>query len=124
MRNTILDIKSFEICVNSGASFCATPDETDFITSTNENLIGVPVIRISGGLKVVSCWSVSWIFQYDKKEHIELIIELFLHITGLPIRIICQQQVEKQTGHIGDGLHAENYEYYLIFGGFRFTKKM
>ena len=45
-------------------------------------------------------------FQDDKKENIENIIERALNIPGLPIRIIFPQQVAKQTGHIGYGLHA------------------
>ena len=62
-------------------------------------------------------------FQDDKKDNIELIIEQVLHITGSTIGIILPQQVSKQTGHIGDGLHAEKYEHHLIFGGFKFTTK-
>ena len=62
-------------------------------------------------------------FQDDKKENIEIIIEQVLHITGFKIRLICPQQVIKQTVNIGDGFNAEKDEAHLIFGGFRFTKK-
>ena len=62
-------------------------------------------------------------FQGDKKENIEIIIERVLHTPGLPIRLIFPQQFEKQTGHIGDGLHAEKDEAHLVFGGFKFTTK-
>ena len=65
---------------------------------------------------MASCGSVSWIFQYNNKENIEIIIEQVLHIPGLSIRIICPQQVAKQTEHIGDDLHVEKDESHLIFG--------
>ena len=62
-------------------------------------------------------------FQDDNKENIEIIIEQVIHIPGLTILLICPQQVTKQTGHIGDGLHAENDDAHLIFGGLKSTKK-
>ena len=78
---------------------------------------------ISEVIKVAGCGSASWIFQYDNKESIELIIEWVLHITGLPIRLIFPQQVAKQIGQIGYGFHAEKYEARLVFGGLKFTTK-
>ena len=86
-------------------------------------MTGVTTNSIVEGLMVASCISVSRIFQDYKKDNIELIIERVLHIVGLPIQLISPQQFTKQTGYIGDGLHAENNEAHLIFGGFRFTKK-
>ena len=41
----------------------------------------------------------------------------------MKIRIICPQKFATQTGYIGDGLHAENNEAHLIFGGFKFNTK-
>ena len=84
-------------------------------------MTGVTINDISEGIKVVGCGSVSWIFQDDKKESIEIVIEQVLHVPGLPIRIILPQQVAKQTGHIGDGLHKEGDASHLIFLGFKFT---
>ena len=69
-------------------------------------MTSVIINGISEGLKVAARGSVSWVFQYDKKDDIELIIEQVLHIPGLPIRLIFPQQVSEQTGHICDGLHA------------------
>ena len=74
-------------------------------------------------IKVAGCGSASLIFQYYNKENIELIIERVIHILGLPIRLIFPQQVAKQTGHIGNGLHTEKDEAHVIFGGFQFTTK-
>ena len=92
----------------------ATPDEIYFIPGTYKHLTGVTIDSISEGLKVAGCGSVSWIFQDDKKENIEMIIERVLHISGLPIRLIFQQQVAKQTGYTDDGLHAVKYEAHLF----------
>ena len=86
-------------------------------------MICATINSIAEGLKVTGNISVSWMFQYDKRENIELIIEQVLHIPGFPIRIIFSQQVVKQTGHIGYGFHAEKYESRLILGGFKFTTK-
>ena len=86
-------------------------------------MTGVSINNIDEGLNVEGCGSVSLIFEDDKKENIEIIIERVLHIPGLPIRLICPQQVAKQTGHVGDGLHAEKDEAHLVFGGFKFTTK-
>ena len=69
-------------------------------------MTGVKINGIAEGIKVAGYGSVSWIFQDDKKENIELIIEQVLHILGLPIRLIWSQQVTKQTGPIVDGLYA------------------
>ena len=117
------DTDSFNICADSGASYCATPDEIDFVSVTYKHLTRVAINGIAGGLEVASCVSVSWIFQDDKKEINEIIIEQVLHNIGLPIRIIFPQQVAKQTGHIVDGLHAEKDEACLVFVGFKFTTK-
>ena len=117
------DSNSFRICADSVASSGATPDEIYFIPGTYKHLTGVKINGITEGLKVAGCRSVSWIFQDDKKENIELIIEQDLHIPGLLIRIISPQQVAKYTGKIGDGLHAEKDEAHLTFGGFKFTTK-
>ena len=78
----------------------------------------VTINGIAEGLKISGCGSVSWIFKDDKKDNIEIIIERVLHITGLPIRLIFPQQVAKKIGHIGDGLHTEENEAHLAFGGF------
>ena len=117
------DIDSFKICADSGASSCVTPDEIDFIIGTYKYLTGVKINGIAEGIKVAGCGSVSWIFQDDKKQDIELIIEWVLHIPGLPTWLISSQQVAKKTGHIGDVLHAEKDEYHLFFGVFKFTTK-
>ena len=69
-------------------------------------MTNVTINGIAEGLKVTGCGSLSCIFQYVKKENIEIIIEQVLHIPVLPILLIFPQQVAKQTGHIGDGLHA------------------
>ena len=61
---------------------CATPDEIDFIPDTYKHLTGVIINGISEGLKVAGSGSVSWIFQDDKKDNIEIIIEQVLHILG------------------------------------------
>ena len=122
-RKTKFDTKSFEICADSGDSSCATPDEIYFIPGTYKILTRVTINSIAEGLKVAGCRSVIWIFQDDKKENIDIIIEQVLHIPGLPIRIILPQQVAKQTGHIGDVLHAENDEAHLVFVGFKFSTK-
>ena len=83
-RKTNFDTNSFGICADSGASYCATPDEIDLIPGNYKHLTGVTINSIAGGLKVVGCGSVSWIFQDDKKDNIEIIIELVLHIPELP----------------------------------------
>ena len=69
-------------------------------------MTSIKINGIAGGLKVAGCRPVSCNLQYDKKENIEIIIERVLYIPGLPICIICPQKVVKQTGNIGDGLHA------------------
>ena len=97
--------ESFNICANYGASSCATINEINFIPGSYKHLTGVTINGIYEGLKVSGCGSVSWIFQNDKKENIELIIEQVLYIIGLPIIILFPQKVAKQTGHIGYGLH-------------------
>ena len=79
--------------------------------------------RIFEWIKVTGCGPVSWIFQDDKKENIEIIIEQVLHIPGLPIRLIFPQQVTKQTGHIYYELHTEKDEAHLVLGGFKFSTK-
>ena len=117
------DIDSFKICADSGASSCVTPDEIDFIIGTYKYLTGVKINGIAEGIKVAGCGSVSWIFQDDKKQDIELIIEWVLHIPGLPTWLISSQQVAKKTGHIGDVLHAEKDESHLTFEGFKFITK-
>ena len=106
-RKTKFDDNYFEICAGYGASSCVTPDEFDFITGTYKILTGITINVIAEGLKLAGYVSVSWIFQDDKKENIEIIIERVIHIPGLPIRLIFPQQVAKQISHIGDGLHAE-----------------
>ena len=122
-RKIKFDTDYFDICADSGASSCATPDEIDFMPGAYKHLTEVATNGIAEGLKVTGCRSVCWIFQDDKKENIEIIIEQVPHIPGLPIRLICPQQVSKQTGNIGDGLNAEKYEAHLIIGGFKFTTK-
>ena len=99
---------SFGLFANSVASYCATPDEINFIPGTYKHSTSITINGISEGLKFSGCVSVSWGFQDDKKENIEIIIERVFRIPGLPIRLIFPQQVAKQTGHIGDSLHAEN----------------
>ena len=94
-RKKKFDTESFEICDNSGASYCATPNEIDFIPGTYKQFTSATINGISEGLKVAGCGSVSWIFQDDKRENIELIIEQVLHITSLLIRLIFPQQVAK-----------------------------
>ena len=84
---------------------------------------GAKINIIAKGLKVSGCGSLSQIFQDDKKENIEIIVERVLHIPGYPIWIIFPQQVAKQTEHIGDFLHVERDEAHLIFGGLKFTTK-
>ena len=74
-RKRKFDTDSFEIYSGSGASSCATPDEIDFIPGTYKHLTGVTINGIAEGLKVSGCGSVSWIFQYDNKDNIELIME-------------------------------------------------
>ena len=69
------DTDSFGICAVSGASSFEKPDEIYFIPGTYKILTGVTINYIAEGLKVAGCGSVSWIFQNDKKDHIELIIE-------------------------------------------------
>ena len=100
-RNKI-DTDSFDISADSGSSSCATPDEIDFMPGAYKHLTEVATNGIAEGLKVTGCRSVCWIFQYNKKENIEIIIEQVLHIPGLPIRLVFQQKIAKQTGHIGD----------------------
>ena len=39
-----------------------------------KHLTGVKINGIAEGLKVAGCGSVSWIFQDDKKDNIELVI--------------------------------------------------
>ena len=112
------DTDSFNICANSGALSCVTPDEIDFIPGNYKHWTGVTIHGIAKGLKVAVCGSVSQVFQDDKKENIVIIIERVLHI-----RLIFSQQVGKQTGNIGDGLQAEKYESHLVYGGFKFTTK-
>ena len=120
-KKIMFDTDSFEVCADSGASSSSTQDKNDFIPGTYKTLDGVTINGIASGLNVEGYGSVSWVFKDDKNENIELIIEKVLHIPGLPIRLICPQQVAKQTGHIGDGLHAEMDSAQLIFGGFKFT---
>ena len=110
------DTNSFEICANSVASYCATTNEIDFITGTYKHFSGVTINGIAEGLKVAGCGSVSYIFQDDKKENIEINIEQVLHIPGLPIRLIFPQQVAKQIRHNGHVLNAEMDEAHLVFG--------
>ena len=90
-RKIKFDTNSLEISADSGDSSSATSDEIYFIPGTNKNLTGVTNNGISEGLKVAGCGLFSWIFQDDKKENIELIIEQVLHIPGLPIRLIWPQ---------------------------------
>ena len=61
---------SFDICANSGALYCATPDEIDFIPGTYKHLTGVKINGIDEGLKVAGLGSVCWIFQDDKRDNI------------------------------------------------------
>ena len=120
---TNFDTNSFKICADSSASSCATPDEIDYIPGTYKYLTNVKINGIYEGLKVAGCRLVNWIFQDDKEDNIELIIEGVIHIPGLRIRLIFIKQVEKQTGQIGDVLHAGKDEARLIFGAFKFTAK-
>ena len=85
---TKFDTDNFKICADSGALSCATPDEIDLILGTYKHLNNVTINGIAEGIKVAGCGSVSWIFQYDKKENIGIIIERVLHIPGLQIRLI------------------------------------
>ena len=86
-------------------------------------MIVVTTNRIAEGIKVAGCGLVSWIFQDDKRENIELMIEQVIRIPGLPIRLIFPKQAARKTGHIGDGFYSEKDEVHLIFGGFKFTTK-
>ena len=113
--------QSFHICANFGAWYCATPDKIYCIPDTYKYLTGLTINGISERIKAAGCGSFSWIFQDDKKENIEIIIEQVFHIPGLPIRIIFPQQVGEQSVKIVDGLHDEKDEAHLIFGGLKFT---
>ena len=73
-RNKI-DTDSFDISADSGSSSCATPDDIDFIPGSYKHLTGVSINNIDEGLNVEGCGSVSLIFEDDKKENIEIIIE-------------------------------------------------
>ena len=115
------DTDSFNICADFGAWYCATPDKIYCIPDTYKYLTGLTINGITERIKAAGCGSFSWIFQDDKKENIGVIIKQVLHIPGLQIRLIFPQQVAKQTGHIGDGLHAEKYEAHLVLWGFKFT---
>ena len=106
---------------DSGASYCTTPDEFDFIPGTYKDLTGVTINGIAERLKVTGCGSVSWIYQDYKKENIEIIIEQVLRIPVFPIWIIFPQQVAKQAVNIGDGLNTEKDKAHLILGGLKFT---
>ena len=122
-RKTKFDTESIDTCAQYGALSYATPDETVFIPGTYKHLTGVTINRVAEGLKVSGYGSVGQIFQDNKKENIELIIEKCLYIPGLPIWIICPQQVAKQTGNFGDELHAEKDEVHLFFWELKFTTK-
>ena len=87
-------------------------------------MTGLTINGIAEGLKVAGYGSVSWIFQDDKKENIEIIIERVLHIPGLPIRFNFPQQVAKKTGHIGDGLDTEEDETHLSFWRIKINYKI
>ena len=117
------DTDCFDICADSGASSCATPYEIYLIPGIYKHLTDMTINGIAEGLKVSGCGSVSWNFQDDNKENIELVIEQVLHIIGLPIRLISPQQVARQTVKIGHGLHEEKDEASLIIGGLKFNKK-
>ena len=95
-RKTKSDNDSLEICADSGASSCETPDEIDFIPGTYKILTIVTINGISEGLKFSGCRSVSWTFQDDKKENIEIIIELVLYIPSLPIRFISHNRLQNK----------------------------
>ena len=73
------DTNSLDICAKSGASSFTTPDEIDFITGTYKHLTDVTINGIAEGLKIAGCGSVSWTFQEDKKENIEIIIDREAH---------------------------------------------
>ena len=73
-REKRFDTDSFEISANSGASSCATADEIYSKLGTYKHLTGVKINGIAEGIKVAGYGSVSWIFQDDKKEYIELIV--------------------------------------------------
>ena len=69
-------------------------------------MTGVTINDIAEGIKVVGCGSVSWIFQDDKKESIEIVIEQVLHIPGLQIRIISHNNFQnKQDILVMDCMH-------------------
>ena len=51
-RRKRFDTNSFDICADSSASSCATPDKIDFIPGTYKNLTGVIINGISEGIKV------------------------------------------------------------------------
>ena len=51
-RKTKFDTDSFEICANSGASSCATPDEIDFVPGTYKNFTRVTINGIAEEIKV------------------------------------------------------------------------
>ena len=122
-RKIVFDTGSFDICANYGASSCATPDEIDFIPGNYKFFTGVTINGIAEVVKAVGHTYCFWIFQDDKRESIELIIEQVLRIIGLTIRIIWPQLVAEQTGHIGDWFNADKDEDNLIIGGFKLTTK-
>ena len=80
------DTDSFNICADFGASYFSTTDEIDFIPGTYKHLTGVTINSIAEGLKIMGCGSVSWIFQDDKKENIELITERVPRISVLIVQ--------------------------------------
>ena len=84
----MFDTGSFDICPNYGASSCATPDEIVFIPGNYKCFTGVTINGIAEVVKAVGHTYFFWIFQDDKRESIELIIEQVLRIIGLTIRII------------------------------------
>ena len=76
-RKTKFESDSFKICANSGASYCATPDEIYFIPGTYKHLTGVKISGISKGIKVAGCRPGSWIFKMTRRRILKWLLNAF-----------------------------------------------
>ena len=60
-------------------------------------------------------------FQDDKKKILKLLLNKFYIFLAYQFGSFSHNKLQKKTGHIGDGLHAEKDEAHPFFGGFKFT---
>ena len=121
VKTTFFDSDSFEVCVDSGASSTCTMERNDFLPDTFQPISGHVINGISSGLEVLGVGTVRWVIHNDDLEPIDVEIERTLLIRDLPMRLLCPQQLARQTGGLWDGFLVGSDSATLTYGGYRRT---